>query len=150
MEMNYGIAMGSGEVDTVALWEHLLRFHRSSVAEMNHALVESFGHSLDEYDVLHQLSDAGEPLRMGDLADRLLVANSSCTRLVQKLVKSGHLVRRTGDVDRREILVALTSAGQGLHRRMAAAHIRDIEQRMATTFPTDVLRVLERVRFDVP
>lgn len=142
--------MTSDRVDTVAVWELLLRFQRSSVAEMNRTLVESFGHSLDEYDVLHQLADAGEPLRMSDLARRLLVANSSCTRLVQKLVTSGHLVRRTGDVDRREILVALTAAGRGLHRRMASAHTRDIEQLMAARFPPEALKVLERIHFDAP
>ena len=130
MEMNYGTAMEPPGVDAVAEWEDLLRFQRSSVTEMNRNLLDRFGHSLDEYDVLHQVQENDGPIRMGELAERLLVANSSCTRLVRKLVRSGHLVRRAGDVDRREVLVTLTAAGRTLHRRMAALHTRDIERLM--------------------
>jgi DNA-binding MarR family transcriptional regulator len=132
--------MTSHEVDMVALWEHLLRFQRSSVAEMNRTLVESFGHSLDEYDVLHQLAGAEEPLRMGDLAERLLVANSSCTRLVQRLVESGHAQRSPGPHDRREVRVELTAEGRRLHRRLAARHTRDIHRLMQPM--VDELRAL--------
>ena len=77
-----------------------------------------------------RISNIIPTIRMGELAERLLVANSSCTRLVGKLVRSGHLVRRAGDVDRREVLVTLTAAGRTLHRRMAALHTRDIERLM--------------------
>lgn len=112
-------------VDTRA-WELLVRFHRRTATAMDQSLREGTGHSLDDYDVLHQLAVAGEPLRMTDLATRLLVANSSCNRIVGRLADDGLLARRTGPVDRREVLVELTSLGRRLHRRMAVTHTRDI------------------------
>lgn len=120
--------MTSTEADPVALWEHLLRFQRATAAEMDRSLMDAFGHSLDEYDVLHQLAGADEPVRMGDLAEQLLVANSSCTRLVDRLVEAGHAERHTGPTDRREVRVALTADGRRLHRRLAAHHTRDIRR----------------------
>jgi DNA-binding MarR family transcriptional regulator len=94
---------------------------------MDRSLRAAFGRSLDEYDVLHQLASAGKPIRMGDLADRLLVANSSCHRLVGHLVEARLVERVRGEEDRREVLVGLSPGGRRLHRRMAAHHGRDIE-----------------------
>ena len=58
-------------------WELLVRFQRRATTAMDASLQQHFGRSLDDYDVLHQLESAGRPLRMTDLARRLLVANSS-------------------------------------------------------------------------
>jgi DNA-binding MarR family transcriptional regulator len=63
---------------------------------------------------------------MGDLAERLLVAKSSCNRIVGRLVEAGLVSRRHGDSDRRAVLVDLTTEGRRTHRRMAAVHTRDI------------------------
>ena len=113
---------------TVETWERLARFHRLATKEMDENLRTRFGHSLDDYDVLHQISAHGSPIRMGELAERLLVANSSCNRIVGRLVEGG-LVRRThGARDRREVLVDLTPNGRRLHRRMAVVHTRDIDR----------------------
>ena len=109
-------------------WEHLVRYHRATTKAMDEHLQASCGHSLDDYDVMHQIHGHDGPLRMGDLAERLLVANSSCNRIVGRLVTEGHLVRSPGQIDRREVLVDLTANGQRLRRRMAVVHTRDIEQ----------------------
>ncbi len=69
---------------------------------------------------------------MGDLAERLLVANSSCHRIVGRLVEAGLVDRLSGERDRREVLVDLTPSGRRLHRRMAAAHTRDIDRLIAS------------------
>ena len=60
-------------VDT---WERLVRYHRTTTTAMDRHLQATFGHSLDDYDVLHQISVHRGPSRMGDLAENLLVANS--------------------------------------------------------------------------
>ena len=113
---------------TVETWERLVRFHRLATKEMDENLRARFDHSLDDYDVLHQIAAHGSPIRMGELAERLLVANSSCNRIVGRLVEGG-LVRRThGARDRREVLVDLTPDGRRLHRRMAVVHTRDIDR----------------------
>lgn len=109
-------------------WEGLVRVHRALTTTMDASLSERFDRSLDDYDVLHQLHVAGDPLRMGGLAERLLVANSSCHRLVGRLVDAGLVERRVGPQDRREVLVGLTAAGRRLYRSMAAVHGRDIQR----------------------
>lgn len=117
-----------GPADTIDMWEQLVRYHRSTLHEMDESLRAEFGRTLDEYDVLHQVDANGGPIRMGELSARLLVANSSCTRIVGRLAGDGYLSRHRGTADRREVLVDMTEAGRRLHRRMGSQHARDIER----------------------
>lgn len=112
-------------------WERLVRYHRAATTAMDRHLRARFGHSLDDYDVLHQISVHAGPIRMGDLAANLLIANSSCSRIVGRLVDGG-FVERHGESDGRVVLVDLTRAGTSLRRRMAAVHTRDIEARFGS------------------
>ena len=123
------------DATVVDIWERLVRFHRLAVAEMDETLRTRFGHDLTEYDVLHQVSTHGRPIRMGELADRLLIANSSCHRIVGRLVEAGLLERFPGEVDRREVLIGLTTQGRRLRRRMAAVHTRDVERLVGESLP---------------
>ncbi len=109
-------------------WESLVRYHRTVTERMDAALRSQFGATLDQYDVLFQLSSQEWPMRMGELAERLLIANSSCHRLVGTLVSAGFVRRERGEIDRREVLVSLTPEGRRQWRRMAAVHTRDIER----------------------
>jgi DNA-binding MarR family transcriptional regulator len=116
--------------DIVDTWELLMRFHRRTTRAMDEHLQAEFGRSLDEYDALHQIRSHDGPVTMGELADRLLVAKSSCNRLVSRLVDDGLVERSAGASDRREVRVALTPDGRRLWRRMAAVHARDIERHL--------------------
>lgn len=116
----------------IATWERLARFHRSTTDAMDAHLRAECGRSLDDYDVLHQVRSHEGPIRMGDLARRLLMANSSCNRIVGRLVADGLLSRHRGADDHREVLLELTPAGRRQWRRMAAVHTRDIEQSIGT------------------
>ncbi len=113
--------------DPVEVWERLVRFYRTSTEAMDRHLRDRTGHSLDDYDVLHQIAVHDGAIRMGELADRLMVAKSSCHRLVARLVDDGLIERTPGPIDRREVFVGLTVAGRRLHRRMAVVHTRDIQ-----------------------
>mgnify|MGYP001820052757 FL=1 len=114
--------------DTTATWERLVRLHRMATIAMDAHLRAEFSRTLDDYDVLHQVRFHDGPIRMGDLAQRLLIANSSCHRIVGRLVDDGLLERLHGATDRREVRVRLTTAGKRHWRRMAIAHTRDIER----------------------
>lgn len=103
---------------------------------MDEHLRETCGHSLDDYDILHQIHQHGSPIRMGDLADRLLVANSSCNRIVGRLTEAGFVARHHGESDRREVFVELTAEGKRLRRRMAAVHTRDIQEMVGEPLST--------------
>ena len=138
----------------VETWERLVRYHRTTTDAMDRRLRATFGRSLDEYDVLHQISVHGAPIRMGDLAENLLVANSSCNRIVGRLVDGGFVERSHGDSDGRVVLVDLTRAGNSLRRRMAAVHTRDIEARfgalMTPIEAADIDAILRRLLAEPP
>ena len=135
--------------DITATWERLVRFHRRATSEMDAHLRTQFGRTLDDYDVLHQIRSHDGPIRMGDLAERLLIANSSCHRIVGRLVDDALVERVPGADDRREVRVRLTPAGMRLWRRMAAMHTRDIERIVGTSLPDDERARLDRILQDL-
>jgi DNA-binding MarR family transcriptional regulator len=124
-------------------WERLVQFHHIATTAMDDSLRTGCGHSLDEYDVLHQMHSHGEPIRMGALAERLLIANSSCNRMVGRLVEAGFITRIDGENDRRNVLVQLTPEGRRLRRRMAVAHTRDIDRLVGIQLSTSALADLD-------
>lgn len=128
-------------VDT---WENLIRYHHATVAKMDDRLMSTFGHSLEDYDVLYQLSVHNEPMRMGELAERLLVANSSCHRIVARLVDADLIARHRGESDGRVVQVELTPDGRRLRRRMAAVHTRDIRQLFGNALDAEDHEALDR------
>lgn len=109
---------------------------------MDESLRSRFDRSLDDYDVLHQVASHDGPIQMGALAARLLVANSSCNRIVERLVSAGLVARDRGAEDRRAVFVALTSDGRRLYRRMATVHGRDIKRLMENGLTSSELHLL--------
>lgn len=114
--------------DVVDTWERFVRFHRETAKAMDENLRTTYGHTLDDYDILHQINLHDGPIRMGDLAKELLFANSSCHRLVARLADLKLIRRHKLKADRRVVLVELTNEGKRLRRRMAATHTKDIRR----------------------
>ena len=65
--------------------------------------------------MLHNLS-------IGELADRLQIRHHSTVDLINRLVKSGRLVRESGTDDRREVLIRLTPEGERILRALSLEH----------------------------
>lgn len=125
-------------------WSHLLRFQRSALTRLDAELRGAHGIGLDAYDVLHQLTLAVEPLRMGDLTAALLIAPSSCTRLIGSLERAGLVERSVDPMDRRVVRVSLTEAGRQMRRRAAITHVRGVRAVLRHVEP-DALLVLGRL-----
>ncbi|MET0751454.1 MAG: helix-turn-helix domain-containing protein, partial [Solirubrobacterales bacterium] len=63
-------------------WRGMLETHSRMVAELDAELEREHGLPLTSYEVLMYLGDAdGNKLRMGELADKLLLSRSGITRL---------------------------------------------------------------------
>jgi DNA-binding MarR family transcriptional regulator len=90
------------------------------------------------------LADAREGLPMGALADGLLARSSDATRLVDRLIKSGHVVREPSPEDRRVVLVWPTENGLSLFERLTAK-IKDLHRRQWSALSTSELRDLIRL-----
>jgi DNA-binding MarR family transcriptional regulator len=87
--------------------------HASSVLESRlESKLSDVGLSLAKLAALNRLTEAGESLPLGQLAERLSCVKSNVTQLVDRLEADG-LVSRTGDPnDRRSRLAVLTDAGR--------------------------------------
>ncbi|HEX9340698.1 MAG TPA: MarR family winged helix-turn-helix transcriptional regulator [Thermoplasmata archaeon] len=117
-----------------AAWINLLRVHRSVTDRLNSVLARNHGLTLAEWDALVHLAGAKEGIRMGDLAERILLSPSGMTRMIDRLEAKGLVERRTGKTDAREALVGVTGGGLNLLAEAAPTHNRALE--------THFLRVL--------
>ena len=92
--------------------------HAASVLESSvEAKLSDVGLSLPKLAALYRLTQAGESLPLGQLADRLACVKSNVTQLVDRLEADG-LVSRTADPnDRRSRLALLTEAGKKAYQR---------------------------------
>jgi DNA-binding MarR family transcriptional regulator len=82
--------------------------------------------------LLHNLSAGGDCVRLGDLADRLLVDAPTVTRRVQQLEARQLLGRASDPRDKRACLVHLTPAGQRIITRVLVARRRWLEGVLGT------------------
>src|SRR3954471_10663722 len=92
--------------------------HASSVLESRlESKLSEVGLSLAKLAALDRLSNAGESLPLGQLAERLSCVKSNVTQLVDRLEADG-LVSRTSDPnDRRSRIAVLTDAGRAAYER---------------------------------
>src|SRR5712671_3482822 len=70
------------------------------------------GLSLPKLAALHQLSQAGDSLPLGQLAERLACVKSNVTQLVDRLEADGLVLRTSDPGDRRSRLAVLTESGR--------------------------------------
>jgi DNA-binding MarR family transcriptional regulator len=77
-----------------------------------------------------------------DLMKRMMVSNGNVTGLVERLVLSGHLDRRTSVTDRRVQMIRLTKIGRAEFRRMAAEHETWIADMFSDLTPKEVRELM--------
>lgn len=92
--------------------------------------VKDHGLTLTEFGVLEALLHKG-PLSHGDIADRVLLASSSITYVIDKLEDRGLLRRRPSEEDRRETLAELTPEGRTKIEAAFPEHAALIDELMA-------------------
>jgi len=76
------------------------------------ARLADVGLSLPKLAALHQLSQAGDSLPLGQLAERLACVKSNVTQLVDRLEADGLVLRTADPGDRRSRLAVLTESGK--------------------------------------
>ncbi|MET8022885.1 MarR family winged helix-turn-helix transcriptional regulator [Streptomyces avermitilis] len=111
----------------------------STRARQHERLMALAGVPLDRAAValLRQISDA-EPLRPGELANRLGVEASHVTRQVQQLEKSGYVTRVPDPEDRRAQRIELTSTGRQAVDRVREAGARGMQMALAEWSPEEL------------
>lgn len=119
--------------DELATWRAFLHAHAVVTQRLERDLAEAGGLSLSELDVLITLAGAPDAsLRLGDLAQRVLLTKSGITRLLDRLESAGLLVRHACPTDRRQHHARLTPAGRTALRRATRPHLRGVARGFST------------------
>jgi len=124
------------------LWLRLLTCTTLIEGEVRSRLRERFGVTLPRFDLMAQLDKAADGMTLSDVSKRMMVSNGNVTGLVERLVESGHLDRRTSDIDRRVQVIRLTKSGRAEFRRMAAEHETWISDIFSDLTPKDVRELM--------
>lgn len=127
----------SGDARSLRIWRNMLFSHSAIVQKLGEELHDRAGLTLAQYDVLLRLRDneAGA-MRMGELAEGVLVTTSGLTRVVDRLETAGLVERIRVNSDRRGVRVALTDTGRAKLAEASELHREGIE-RYFTRFITE-------------
>lgn len=121
-----------------------LRMVTRSVNRLYDNALSEVGMRVTGYSILSRLAEEG-PLSISQLAGRLAMERTTCTREVAPLLDAG-LVDMTTGSDRRVRMLRLT--GSGARKRAAAYPLWEaVQRRLAADFgDTDIAALLERLR----
>ena len=128
--------------DELRLWLRLLTCTTLIEGEVRGRLRERFDVTLPRFDLMAQLDRSPEGMTLSDVSKRMMVSNGNVTGLVERLVESGHLDRRTSEADRRVQVIRLTKVGRAEFRRMAAEHETWIADIFADLTPKEIRELL--------
>ena len=132
-------------------WGTLTRTHAAIVGRLQEALSAANLPPLPWYEVLATVAEAPEErMKMGELAEALVITRGGLTKLVDRLVKAGLLERTFCETDRRVSYATLLPAGRDLLEEMRPVVVAELKVAFAAKLSAaeaDVLReTLERVR----
>jgi DNA-binding MarR family transcriptional regulator len=135
---NPGGEVGGGEspADVADLLQDVARRARRAAAH----LLSPLGITGGQLRALRVLAQAGVPLRMSELAERLEVVPRSVTSVIDALEGQGLVERSADPADRRATWVRPTSAGEALLEAVT------VQRRAATTSLLDRLSPDERAQ----
>jgi DNA-binding MarR family transcriptional regulator len=132
-------------------WGALTRTHAAVTQRLQEALAQSDFPPLPWYEILATVAEAPEQrMRMGDLAEALVITRGGLTKLVDRLVKAGLLERTFCETDRRVSYATLRPAGERMLAEMRPVIVGELEIAFSAKISgdeADTLReTLDRVR----
>jgi DNA-binding MarR family transcriptional regulator len=148
----HAVASPEDHRDELRLWLRLLTCTTMIEGEVRRRLRERFDVTLPRFDLLAQLDKAPDGMTLSELSKHMMVSNGNLTGLVERLVASGHLDRRTSEVDRRAQVISLTDLGRADFRAMAAEHegwIASMFGDLSRRDQTDLMRLLAKTKMSV-
>lgn len=110
-------------------WRGLLRMTAQLNARANRLLLQEYGISLADYEVLVALSEAPEgQLRVFEVADALAWEQSRVSHQLARMQRRGLVARQDCASDARGAFAVLTAAGRAAIERAAPAHVEQVRQ----------------------
>jgi DNA-binding MarR family transcriptional regulator len=130
----------------LAVWQAYLRIHAAVINLLEARLQAEQGLPLLWYDTLDRLSQAPhQALRLQELAEAINLSQSGLTRLLDRMVEAGLVIRRPCEHDRRGLFAAIEPAGLA---RLAAAHLvyqRVLDEHFLRYLSCDEVAALNKV-----
>src|SRR5438093_7144009 len=114
-------SMSSPSPERLRAWRLYFESALALVDVLDAELERDAGIPLRWYDVLVQLEETPDGLRMNELAERILYSKSGFTRVVDRMEEAGLVRRVRPENDRRSILVVLTD--QDRAAEIGRAHV---------------------------
>jgi DNA-binding MarR family transcriptional regulator len=129
----------------LAPWRAFQIAHARLARRMDEELRAEHDITFAEYDALLHIAQAtGRRIRMGQLAEEVLLSKSGVTRLIDRLVGDGLVERSTCLADARGAEAVLTDRGLARLRAASRTHLRGIDEHFLGVLDPADLNVLER------
>ena len=127
-------------------WRGLLRMTSQLNARMNRQLLQDYGVSLADYDVLVVLSETpGGRLRVFEVADALAWEQSRVSHQLARMQRRGLVAREGCASDARGAFAVFTEAGRAAIERAAPAHVETVRQLVFDGLTHDQLTALTEI-----
>ena len=124
-------------------WGGFLRAHAAVVRKLDAELRKAHGLPLSSYEVLLHLRWAPEHrMRMGELAESVLLTLSGVTRLVSRLEREGLVRREPYPEDRRGAYAILTGAGIDRLGEADPTHLAGVHKLFLEHFSEEELKTM--------
>jgi DNA-binding MarR family transcriptional regulator len=127
----------------VEAWINFLRAHAAVTRQFNAELLATHGLTINDFDVLAQLSRAPEQaLKRVDLAERVLLTPSGITRLLKGLDEAGWVSNRPCAEDARVTYAVLTPTGKKKLEQARKTHVASVRALFSERFEHEELETL--------
>jgi DNA-binding MarR family transcriptional regulator len=105
-----------------------LRYHIRRFVRVREEAARGVGVEPQQYVLLLQVKglERRQPATIGVLTERLQIRHHATVQLVDRLARRGLVRRRRADVDRRGVVVELTTRGEGVLRKLALYSLAEL------------------------
>jgi DNA-binding MarR family transcriptional regulator len=146
-------AIASARLEGTALeaWRGYLQSHASILRALDAELIAEHGMTTRDYEVLLYLAQAPDRrLPMSTLAESTMLTRSGITRLIDGLVASGSIERRSCSNDARVSYAELTDAGYEKLREAGCTHVASIRRLFLEHFDAEEIEQLASLLSRLP
>ena len=128
MQASTALKQATGSEDLTAVLTSILGHLLTSTGRDFLQAVDELELSLTQIKALRALIDAGEPLSVGAVSERLGLSLPAVSRAVDGLVRRDFVTREEDPEDRRSKLLALTRKGRRTHDQLYALRVAGVRE----------------------
>lgn len=133
-------------IEDQVVWRNYLRATMEVREALERDLLDGFGLSLNEYEVMVVLSEQPDhTARMSTLADDLVNSRSRLTHTVSRMERRGLVRRSSCKDDGRGVNCALTDAGYALLETAAPLHVESVRHHIFDRLSREEIEAFGRI-----